>query len=155
MDLIYFTFCRWAVLVTRRKRVQVWEKGGGFYYRSYTLNVLYNCADCVSFAFGEFRARSHFRMNNLFGIILVCFLSSECRNGINQYSLYERSHENNCEIIFIVWTQYAALSATAPTHLIPLPFTSNGRGTLRFAPTTLIDSLPGILFWLVSDRHWF
>jgi hypothetical protein len=59
-----------------------------------------------------------------------------------------------CEIIFTVWTEYAALSATAPTPLIPLPFTSNGRGTLRFTPTTLIDSLLGILFWLVSDRHW-
>jgi hypothetical protein len=38
------------------------------------------------------------------------------------------------EIMFIVWTVYASFSATP---LIHLPFTSNGRGTHRFVPTTV------------------
>jgi hypothetical protein len=41
------------------------------------------------------------------------------------------------EIMFIVWTVYASLSAVSPSPLIPLPSTSNGRGTHSFAPTTV------------------
>jgi hypothetical protein len=40
------------------------------------------------------------------------------------------------EIMFIVWAAHASLSAAPPTPLIPLPFTSNGKGTHTFAPTT-------------------
>jgi hypothetical protein len=42
----------------------------------------------------------------------------------------------HCEIIVIVWTVYASLSATPPTPLLPLPFSSNRRGTQGFASTT-------------------
>jgi hypothetical protein len=38
-------------------------------------------------------------------------------------------------VMFIVCTVYVLLAAL-PAPLIPLPFTSNGRGTHRFAPTT-------------------
>jgi hypothetical protein len=41
------------------------------------------------------------------------------------------------EIMFIVWTVYVSLSAAPPTPLIPMPFTSNGPQTHRFAPTTV------------------
>jgi hypothetical protein len=40
--------------------------------------------------------------------------------------------------MFFVWTVYASLSATSPNpSVIPLPFTSNGRGMHSFAPTTV------------------
>jgi hypothetical protein len=42
------------------------------------------------------------------------------------------------EIMFIEWTLYTPLPATPPTPLIPFPFSSNGRGTHRFAPTTVL-----------------
>jgi hypothetical protein len=38
------------------------------------------------------------------------------------------------ETMFIVWTVYASLFAISPAPMIHLPFTSNGRGTHRFAP---------------------
>jgi hypothetical protein len=37
-----------------------------------------------------------------------------------------------------IWTVYASLSATPPTPLIPLPFTSDRRGTHGFILTILL-----------------
>jgi hypothetical protein len=42
------------------------------------------------------------------------------------------------EIMFIVWTVYASLSAAPLTSLIPLPFTSNSSQAHRFVPTTVL-----------------
>jgi hypothetical protein len=45
------------------------------------------------------------------------------------------------EMMLKVWPVHASLSAPPSTPLIPLRFTSNGRGTHRFAPTTVLISL--------------
>jgi hypothetical protein len=39
--------------------------------------------------------------------------------------------------MFIVWTVFASSPAAPPNPLTPLPFTSNGRGTQGFVPTTV------------------
>jgi hypothetical protein len=58
--------------------------------------------------------------------------------------------------MFLVWTVYASLSATPPTPLIPLPFTSNGRGTHRFVPTTVCQVYYFLriicFFWRISHN---
>lgn len=40
-------------------------------------------------------------------------------------------------MMFMFWTEYASLSATPPTLLVPFPLTSNGRGMHGLDPTTV------------------
>jgi hypothetical protein len=55
--------------------------------------------------------------------------------------------------MFTVWTVHASLPATPLAPLILLPFTSNGRGTHGFVPTTVAPSwetryrCTGFTFW--------
>jgi hypothetical protein len=50
------------------------------------------------------------------------------------------------EIISRIWVVYASLSASPPTSLISLPFTSNGSRSHRFAPTAVLNVLLGELY---------
>jgi hypothetical protein len=53
------------------------------------------------------------------------------------WELRQTTNYCRCETMFMVWTVYASLSATPPDRLIPLPFTSKGRGTHIIVPTTV------------------
>jgi hypothetical protein len=48
--------------------------------------------------------------------------------------------------MFTVWTVYASLSASPSTPLIPLPLSSNGRGTHRFVQTAVVFSTVSVPF---------
>jgi hypothetical protein len=75
----------------------------------------------------------HMRMKTNLKILTTCTVPRTPTQELRQYA------KKYCywEIMFIVWTVHASLSATPPTPLFPM--SSPRRGMHRFAPTTVLD----------------